>query len=173
MSMTEQQQQQYHNLILTIGAYESSTLTNLVFGTPIGYDTPKEIMIAFREAILNIIKEKIKQDESGVCSKCEIKTRSGLEIYCSFCGRRLNRERDLNSEAASFFQGLFGTQLHEFIEWEWMADQNWYVGRFYKGRYFLKEGFEGMLEDWENIDFDHLNTETQSAGLISPDKEAW
>lgn len=161
----------YHNLILNVGAYEGAGLSSLILGTRVGYDTPKEILTAFREALLAVVKEKLEEDAAGQCSNCETKLRTPLEQYCSFCGRHLKLKRNLDLEAAAFFERMFQTQLHEFVEWDTFVDHEWYVGCFFNGRYVIQESFEQMLAAWDEVDFS--NTEIQSLGLISPDKEIW
>jgi len=145
----------YQNLILGIGHDESADVCEILVAGSFeegGWDTPREALTHFRECLALLVKESVEEEENeGVCAHCSRQNATPLDRYCGSCGRKLKgRELNLNAETAQRFRDWFGSQLHEFRDWEALADQGWEVGgRLAPGGFIRVSGFEQMLEDWE------------------------
>lgn len=164
----------YQTLILDLGTYESASVTTLMIGSDIEHATPREALTSFRDALIAVAKEAIEDDKSD-CSQCSKKLASPEDRYCSFCGRHLKIERDLNEEASSYFRSLWETQYHEFRGWENLVDLGWYVGRIGQGRYVRMQGFDGFLAGWDNVDWDKLESthEITYGDIMAADPECF
>lgn len=170
-------------LILGCGTYEGGRVPEILVGGQFqdGFDTVRGALGHFRRCMTLLVEDKIQKDESGTCSYCSKKHATPLDRYCSFCGRRLRREHDMYEDTSALFQEFFERELHEFTEWEALANFGWNVNWISKGRYVRVDGFDQMLANWEgggidddeDIDVDEWWKEQDqyiSTGEISPDE---
>ena len=148
----------YNTLILGRGTVEGANLAELIvcYVGDEDFDTPRAALTDFRNAICAVLKSRMKIEvDEGVCSLCEKRNEQPYDRFCGACGRKLKREQDeddLCSWVAGWFQDLFKLELHEFSDWEEIMQYDWNIrgGGITSGGFVRLEGFDRMLENWED-----------------------
>lgn len=156
----------YQNLILGLGNTEGAKATEMIVGGNFdeGFPTPREALEHFRSCIRMLCVQDAKHEERGEgCSYCEMRIKpEPLNRYCGFCGKSLkysgSGEPDYDAQAADRFRKWFDLEMHEFRDWEELANQGWQVGWLSTGGFVRLDDFAVRLEDWNPDDWeDHTS----------------
>jgi hypothetical protein len=147
----------YRNLILGCGYVESATIAQVIVASAYEYDSPKELLQAFRDCLMEAEKEVRGETKEGVCSTCDRDISHPEATYCAFCGSRLIEVIAIEESVAARFADWFREDMNGFTEWEAVHDRGWYIGILLTGGYVQIQGFERYLEHWNPEDHeDHL-----------------
>jgi len=146
----------YRNLILGLGTYEGSLMPTLSVAFLDGeFETPREILQAFRDCLMALVTETFKDAHADTCPHCEHKTRTLTANFCEFCGKPLkDGELDLNEQASLRFDRWFKQELNEFTDWDFFAMNGWNVTWTVSGGYVSLAGFDQLLEEWDPEDWE-------------------
>ena len=164
----------YRNLILGYGTYEGSKVPVIVVSCQGGdFDTPKDILNAFRKVLLDVAEGLVKEEEDAACSNCKRKTRTETARYCEFCGRPFRPPTtDFGEVAYGIFSEWFQMEAHEFNLWESLDYLGWQVGQITSGGFVRIDGFEQiLLDDGFNDRFDECVSDAE-LGVIDFDEES-
>lgn len=148
----------YTTLILGLGTYEGSKVTTLTVGgwfkEP--FETPKEILTHFRTSLVALVMHHAEvEEEHAICARCEVQAKDSMNRFCGWCGKRIKHTepQDFNGIAAGRFASWFEQEMHELSDWELMEQNGWQLGWVTSGGFVKVDGFETILEDWEDPDW--------------------
>jgi hypothetical protein len=154
----------YTQLYLGSGYIESASIPLIpvaAYFSDGGFKTWQEAVENFRTLLIGVLKRKRVQweeDNNKNCQACVDLTGTDTSKFCPSCGRKLLTEEDLqadmNAHAAEWFRSWFSMDVNEFggDDWQLFEANGWQISCTTSGGFVVLQGFDRILEDWDNPD---------------------
>ena len=116
----------YHQLILRLGVYESSRISQVSVTTNIegGFESWQEAIVHFRQVLIAVAKSNLNQ--AIKCYRCPLM--DSVAKFCDQCGKLLSKSDDpTNSDITQMFREFFEMENQQIGD-EVFEESGWLAG---------------------------------------------